>query len=166
MEARLLHARWMLCKRTETFVWQIIHPERRGVPITITKVPDTCDMMNLNSSVLDFLTDLLGEGGQWEGWSVLSYFNKCCIIDTQPGVRTRLAAWNVATASLFIFISFLPGMLPRGLIKWLKHLKWQVQAHMQQSQARDHRLIVQRHIEDGYLLEGGRKWLHRYWCAC
>ena len=58
---------------TSTFEWQIVHPERRGIRVQVDDgtTPVATNLFDINPQVLAFLTNVIGEGGLWQGWCVL-----------------------------------------------------------------------------------------------
>ncbi len=68
-EARLLLARNLPLINGE-YKWQIIHPQRRGMPVPLADHPSNTNIISANPSVIEFMVDLVGVGGPWDGWYV------------------------------------------------------------------------------------------------
>ena len=68
MDARLLYARKLPIENGSRHEWRIIHPEKRGLKVHAESTTAAITLFNIGPDVLAFLTDVVGEGGLWQGW--------------------------------------------------------------------------------------------------
>lgn len=78
MEARLIHAYKVQTIDRERREWRIINPLRFGIRVDESQIPDEYKAFfnaNISPDVSHFLTDIAGEGGPWDGWTLYAVGN-------------------------------------------------------------------------------------------
>ncbi|KAL9137049.1 MAG: hypothetical protein Q9175_001727 [Cornicularia normoerica] len=71
MEARLIHAHKVRTINSDTRVWRIINPLKFGIRVDELMFFND----NITPDVSHFLTDIAGEGGPWDGWTLYAVGN-------------------------------------------------------------------------------------------
>lgn len=73
MEARLLHASKVPTINPQTREWRTINPLKFGIRVDPSQIPEQYTEFfcsNITPDVGHFLTELAGEGGPWDGWTL------------------------------------------------------------------------------------------------
>lgn len=68
METRLFYARDIETESSNDS-WTILYPEKGGIPVTRFQIEKLdSNKLLLEAGVAEFLTDIIGKGGEYEGW--------------------------------------------------------------------------------------------------
>lgn len=78
MEAHLIYAHKVKNITTEKREWRIINPLKFGIRVDESQIPEKCTKFfnaNIAPDVSHFLTEIAGEGGPWDGWTLYAVGN-------------------------------------------------------------------------------------------
>lgn len=91
MEARLLYASKVPTINPQKREWRIINPLKFGIRVDPSQIPEKYTKFfnaDISPDISHFLTDLAGEGGPWEGWTLYAVGDLMYMKDARDPVYT------------------------------------------------------------------------------